>query len=73
MNRKDHKEYKRYVEGLSRQGWDISIRKGGHYKLIPPWREAELVFTPASPSDCRVFNNLKARVDRITRTHQQGG
>jgi hypothetical protein len=73
MRRKDTKAYRRYIESLPALGWTVLKRKGGHYKLIPPWKDAELMFTPMSPSDSRVLKNVQAQVRRVHREHGKGG
>jgi predicted RNA binding protein YcfA (HicA-like mRNA interferase family) len=70
MNRKDLKDYQKFIYSLPAQGWQVKLRKGGHYKLIPPWKSAELIFAPASPSDRRVLKNIIAQVKRA---HRENG
>jgi hypothetical protein len=70
MGQKDLKEYRRFIGSLPALGWQVKLRKGGHYKLIPPWKDSELIFAPASPSDCRVLKNVQAQVRKTHRDHE---
>lgn len=42
---------------LSRQGWDVSLSGGKHWRFCPPDRSKRPLYMPQTPSDYRGFLN----------------
>jgi predicted alpha/beta-fold hydrolase len=42
---------------LSRQGWDVSLSGGTHWRFCPRDKSKPMLFMPQSPSDHRGFLN----------------
>lgn len=60
------REWRKDLTKLAAQyGYDLEIRKGGHYRLSKP--DHPTVFASGTSSDWRAFKNLEARLKR----HQQ--
>ena len=49
---------------LEQHGWVISQTNGNHYKLTPPDPGMKLIICSMSPSDHRVFHNIRSDVRR---------
>ncbi len=45
------------AEELRRQGWRVSLSRGGHWRFCPPDRSRSPLFMPQTPSDYRGFLN----------------
>lgn len=55
-------KFRELLDSLIQQGWTIERSKNRHYKFISP--EGKIVFSSGSPSDWRVFYNLRAQLRR---------
>ena len=61
---KDAKDELRDIEEqLASQGWRIELRKGGHIGYFPP-DGSPPVFGPATPSEYRSLDNVRAKLRR---------
>lgn len=50
------------AEELRRQGWEVSVSKGSHWRFCPPDKSRPPVFMPRTPSDYRGFLNGVSRL-----------
>jgi predicted RNA binding protein YcfA (HicA-like mRNA interferase family) len=50
------------AEELRRQGWVVSVSKGGHWRFCPPDKSKSALFMPKTPSDYRGFLNGVSRL-----------
>ena len=56
------KPVKNLVKAAERQGWAVTLRKGGHLKWQAP--SGYVYFSSATPSDHRAIKNLTADLRR---------
>lgn len=57
------KEIRKLLREAEDAGWEVELRKGGHYRLKSPDGE-HLVFLPSTPSDPRSWRNTRAQLRR---------
>lgn len=48
---------RRIARELKRQGWGVSVSRGGHWRFCPPDGSRSPLFMPKTPSDYRGFLN----------------
>lgn len=64
-----HKDVRKLIRDMKREGWEVSIRGSGHVRLTHPC--GEFVTTSLTPSDNRTMRNVRADLRRLER--KQGG
>lgn len=57
-------EVGRALESVENQGGIISKCGNGHFKVIPPDKNKQIVFLPSTPSDRRSINNVIGKLRR---------
>lgn len=58
-----NKDLKQIREEAERNGWAVAPTSGGHLKWKAP--SGKVMFTAATPSDCRAIKNIKAWIRKI--------
>jgi hypothetical protein len=64
------RDHKLLLKTLADLGWQITLNKSRHYKLLPPHDNMTIVVTSLSPSDHRAIANIRAD---IRRSYKQAG
>lgn len=62
MAKVSNREMRELVKEAAKDGWTVTLRKGGHLKFEHP--EAACVFASSTPSDHRSVANTRAQLRR---------
>jgi len=69
---KIHREYRKIVAPLLKEGWTLGRGGSGHPRLFPPSREIAPITFPLTPSDWRSVKNFEAAIKRAIRALEGG-
>lgn len=59
-------ELQQMIEKNRQGGWSVHLTNGGHWKWVHG-RSGAFFFTGSTPSDHKVFRNIKSNIRRIER------